>query len=105
VPESPWFAVALSYRASEFSYGLTDDAFHEDGGVDTGHPAVRGRHMAQDARRSFARLGVDRDHLAARVTLEDGEVQPVPDLERPPDQLVLPVRPVLRPVGIGGEVS
>jgi hypothetical protein len=50
---------------------LTDDAFYEDGGVDSGHPATRGRHMAQNARFSFARLGVDRDHLAARITLED----------------------------------
>jgi hypothetical protein len=57
-------------------------------------------HVAQDARFRLAAVGIDRDHLAARVTLDDGEVQPLPDLEGPPDQLVLPVRPVFLPVGI-----
>src|SRR6266550_7375619 len=79
---------------------LADHAFNKHSGIDPSHSVVRLCHMPQDARLRLAGVGVDRDHLAARVTLEDGEAQPLPDLEGPPDQLVLPVRPVFLPVGI-----
>src|SRR5262245_43082765 len=79
---------------------LADYTFDKHSGIDPSHPVMGLCYVAQDARFRLAGVGVDRDHLAARVTLEDGEAQPLPDVKGPPDQLVLPVRPVLRPVGI-----
>src|SRR5258707_3582947 len=83
-----------------YRIALAGHAFDKHSGIDPSHSVMRLCHVAQDALLRLAGLGVDRDHLAARITLEDGEAQPLPDLEGPPDQLVLPVRPVLRPVGI-----
>src|SRR5258705_4104855 len=79
---------------------LADHAFDKHSGIDPSHSVMRLCHVAQDALLRLAGFGVDRDHLAARVTLEDGEAQALPDLEGPPDQLVLSVRPVVRPVGL-----
>src|SRR5262245_46527124 len=79
---------------------LADHAFDKHSGIDPSHSVMRLCHVAQDALLRLASLGVDRDHLAAWVTLEDRKAQPLPDLQGPPDQIVLPVRPVLHPVGI-----
>src|SRR6266480_1649641 len=83
-----------------YRIALAGHAFDKHSGIDPSHSVMRLCHVAQDALLRLAGLGVDRDHLAARITLEDGEAQPLPDLEGPPDQLVLPVRPVFLPVGI-----
>src|SRR5256886_11137929 len=83
-----------------YRIALAGHAFDKHSGIDPSHSVMRLCHVAQDALLRLAGLGVDRNHLAARVTLEDGEAQPLPDLEGPPDQLVLPVRPVFLPVGI-----
>jgi hypothetical protein len=69
---------------------MADHAFDKHGGIDPSHSVMRLFHVAQDARFRLAGVGIDRDHLAARVTLEDGEVQPLPDLEAPPDQIAKP---------------
>src|SRR5438105_2000037 len=79
---------------------MADHAFDKQSSIDSSHSVMRLCHVAQDTRFRLAGVGTDCDHLAARVTLEDGEAQPLPDLEAPPDQIVLPVRAVLRPVGI-----
>src|SRR5262245_31955840 len=79
---------------------LADHAFDKHSGIDPSHSVMRLCHVAQNALLRPAGLGVDRDHLAAWVTLENGEAEPLPDLQGPPAQLVLPVRPLLVPVGI-----
>jgi hypothetical protein len=68
----------LMYRIA-----LADHAFDKHSGIDPSHSVMRLCHVEQDAPLRLAGLGVDRDHLAARVTLEDGEAQPLPDLEGP----------------------
>src|SRR5262245_9349029 len=77
---------------------LADHAFDKHSSIDPSHSVMRLCDVAQDALLGLASLGVDGDHLAAWVTL--GEAQPLPDLQGPPDQIVLPVWPVLHPVGI-----
>src|SRR5258707_10886621 len=57
---------------------LADHAFDKHSGIDPSHSVMRLCHVEQDARLRLAGLLVDRDHLAARVTLEDGEAQPAP---------------------------
>jgi hypothetical protein len=52
---------------------LMDHAFDKHSGIDPSHSVMRLFHVAQDALLRLAGLGVDRDHLAARVTLEDGK--------------------------------
>src|SRR5262245_19666769 len=79
---------------------LADHAFDKHSSIDPSHSVMRLCDVAQDALLGLASLGVDGDHLAAWVTLEDGEAQPLPDLQGPPDQIVLPVWPVIHPVGI-----
>src|SRR4030081_3434295 len=64
-----------------YRIALADHAFDKHSGIDPSHSVMRLCHVAQDALLRLACLGVDRDHLAARVTLEDGEAQPLPDLE------------------------
>jgi hypothetical protein len=63
---------------------LADHAFDKHSGIYPSHSVMRLCHVAQDARLRLAGLGVDRDHLVTRVALEDGEAQPLPDLEGPP---------------------
>jgi len=52
---------------------LADHAFDKHSGINPGHSVMRLCHVEQDARLRLAGLGVDRDHLAARITLEDGD--------------------------------
>ena len=49
---------------------LADHAFDKHSGIDPSHSVMRLCHVEQDAQLRLAGLGVDRDYLAARVTLE-----------------------------------
>src|SRR5262249_32617218 len=51
---------------------LADHAFDKHSGIDPSHSVMRLCHVAEDALLRLASLGVDRDNLAAWVTLEDG---------------------------------
>ena len=56
-----------------------DHAFDKHGSIDPSHSIMRLCHVAQDVLLRLAGLGVDRDHFTARVTLENGEAQPLPN--------------------------
>jgi hypothetical protein len=59
---------------------LADHPFHKHSGINPSHPVMGLCHVPQDALLRLAGLRVDCDHLAALVTFEDGEAQPLPDL-------------------------
>src|SRR6202022_1768500 len=79
---------------------LAHHALGEHGCVDPGLPAMRPRDMAQDARVRLPRVGIEGDHLASRVSLQDRNAQPLPEPQGASDQIVLAKRPIVAPVGV-----
>src|SRR5215216_3711958 len=79
---------------------LADHPLQEDRGIDTGHPAMSPGHMPENHGFRGARFGIDGDHLAARIALEDDNPQALADLKRASQQLVLPIRMIVGPVDV-----
>jgi len=68
---------------------LANHAFDKHSGIDPSHSIMRLFHVAQDARFRLGGLGVDRDHFAARVTLENRDHRLRSDPQRSADKFVL----------------
>ena len=59
-----------------------------DGAIDTGHAFMRLRDGFQYRRRFFRRVGIERDHHATRIALENGDGYFCADAQRATDEFI-----------------
>ena len=79
--EKTWAAVldyvargaALDGHAEAQRRRLEHRPLHQDGAIDAGRAVVGAADLAQDRAARLGGLGIDRDHLAARIALEHGD--------------------------------
>src|SRR5687767_10857283 len=79
---------------------LAHDPLDQYRRVDPSRAAMGLRDVMQHASLRLPCVGVERDHLAAWVPLQDRDPQPLADLQRTTDQLVLTVGIAIAPVRV-----
>ncbi len=66
-----------------------DHAFHQHCAIDPGKAFMITRDLAQNLWVRLGGVGVERDHLATRVAIKDGDHRPGTDLQSAADETIL----------------